>query len=153
MGEQAAVRDRREPGTPPAPASGRGEVDVAFMAGESYRITVRGHETAVDQPSDSGGTDLAPTPVELFVASLASCVGFYAGRYLARHGVAREGLAVTARYTMAADRPARVARVDLDVTVPRGLPEDRRRALHAVVNHCTVHNSLRQPPDVAVRLT
>jgi hypothetical protein len=28
----------------------------------------------------------APNPTELFAASLATCVAFYAGRYLDRHG-------------------------------------------------------------------
>ena len=52
-----------------------------------------------------------PTPTELFVASLASCVAFYAGRYLTRHGLSREGLGVSVAYEMATDRPARVANI------------------------------------------
>ena len=39
-----------------------------------YVATVRGHEVRVDQPLAAGGTDEAPTPVELFVVSLATCV-------------------------------------------------------------------------------
>lgn len=127
-------------------------MNVSYLGGESYAITVRGHRVMVDQPEDSGGQDGAPTPTELFVASLASCVAFYAGRYLTRHGYSRAGLAVTARFTMASDRPARVSGVRLTVRVPDGLPAERRDALHAVVSHCTVHNSLARPPAVTIGL-
>ena len=100
-----------------------------------------------------GGQDTAPTPTELFVASLATCVAFYAGRYLTRHGYARDGLAVSVSYEMASDRPARASRIRLAVRVPAGLPAERWPALRAVVSHCTVHNSLNAPPSVAIDLT
>ena len=86
------------------------------------------------------------------MASLATCVAFYAGRYLTRHGFSRDGLGVSVDFDMAADRPARVAAVRLTVRVPADLPAERRPALQAVVSHCTVHNSLTTPPDVTIDL-
>lgn len=128
------------------------EMDVRFMAGESYEVRVRGHRLVVDQPTGAGGQDAAPTPTELFVASLATCVAFYAGRFLTRHGYSRDGLAVSAEYEMASDRPARVSSVRLAVRVPADLPPGRWAALRAVVSHCTVHNSLAVPPPVTIDL-
>ena len=128
------------------------DMDVRFVAGESYEVSVRGHQVLVDQPADAGGQDTAPTPTELFVASLATCVAFYAGRYLTRHGYSRDGLAVSAGFDMASDRPARVSSIRLTVRAPTDLPADRRPALRAVVSHCTVHNSLAFPPPVATDL-
>jgi putative redox protein len=137
------------------PSASAGDVqgmDVRFVAGEAYEVTVRGHRLVVDQPAEAGGQDSAPTPTELFVASLATCVAFYAGRYLTRHGYSREGLAVSVGYGMASDRPARVSGVRLTVRVPDGLPPERWAALRAVVSHCTVHNSLAVPPPVTIDL-
>lgn len=127
-------------------------MDVRFVSGEAYEVAVRGHRVTVDQPADTGGQDTAPTPTELFVASLATCVAFYAGRYLTRHGFSREGLGVSVGFDMAADKPARVATVRLTVRVPADLPPERRPALAAVVSHCTVHNSLTTPPGVTIDL-
>jgi uncharacterized OsmC-like protein len=93
------------------------------------------------------------TPTELLVASLSSCVAFYAGRYLARHGLNRDGLNVTATFTTATDRPARVGKVKLTIHVPGGVPPSRQAALLAVASHCTVHNTLRHPPDTAIELS
>ncbi len=128
-------------------------IEVGFIDGESYEIAVRGHRILVDQPVDAGGEDTAPSPTELFVASLASCVAFYAGRYLTRHGCSRTGLAVSAEFELAADRPARVRAIRISVKVPTDLPDDRWPALAAVVSHCTVHNTLHNPPAVNIELT
>jgi putative redox protein len=136
----------------PAGAGDAQTMDVRFLSGEAYEVTVRGHRLVVDQPAKAGGQDSAPTPTELFVASLAGCVAFYAGRFLTRHGYGRDGLAVSAEYEMASDRPARVSGVRLTVRVPAGLPPGRWAALRAVASHCTVHNSLAVAPPVTIGL-
>jgi uncharacterized OsmC-like protein len=144
---------QQAPATPePATADDSGRMQVRFRAGETYEVSVRGHRIVVDQPPSLGGDDEAPTPTELFIASLATCVGFYAGRYLSRHGYGRDGLAVEVGYEMANDRPARVAGVTLTLQVPPDVPQRRREALHAVVSHCTVHNSITTPPAIHIDL-
>lgn len=129
-----------------------GRVAVRHVAGDAYAISVRGHSVLVDQPVPDGGQDTAATPTELLVAALASCVAFYAGRYLLRHDLERSGLAVTADFAMAEDRPARVRDVRVRISVPGGIPAQRRHALLAVASHCTVHNTLRHEPGVSIEL-
>ena len=146
----AAAAERESAGPAAAPGNA---MEVRYLAGESYAVTVRGHEFLTDQPADLHGQDSAATPTELFVASLASCVAFYAGRYLARHGLSRDGLRVAAEYEMAGDRPARVSSVRMSLSVTPDLPERRRAGLLAVASHCTVHNTLRQEPDVRIELS
>lgn len=126
-------------------------MSVSFVGGESYRVRIRDHELVVDQPQDAGGDDSAPSPVELFVASLASCVAFYAGRYLDRHGYSRSALRVTANFDQASDRPNRVGAIRLLVVAPE-LPASRHAALAAVVSHCTVHNTLLRPPAISIEV-
>jgi len=126
--------------------------EVTHVERDAYTVDIRGHRLRVDQPIEAGGTDTAPTPTELFAASLATCVAFYAGRYLHRHGLPQTGLRVRTEFTMATDRPARVATVRLVVVPPPGLPEQRRAAMLAVVSRCTVHNTLHQPPEIDIEL-
>ncbi len=122
---------------------------VTHAGGDRFEIAVRGHTITVDQPVEDGGADTAPTPTEVFVAGLASCVAFYARRYLARHELPTDGLTVDASYTIV-PRPARVGEVRMTLRVPAGVPADRREALLAVASHCTVHNSLESTPDVSI---
>ncbi|MFD8483916.1 OsmC family protein [Kitasatospora sp. NPDC059673] len=129
-----------------------GRIRVDHTSGDAYAVAIRGHRLVVDQPFDAGGDDSGPTPTELFAASLASCVAFYAGRYLARHGVAADGLRVDAEFTMATDRPARVTDITVTVDVPPALDPARHDALLAVASNCTVHHTLQQPPTVRVAL-
>ena len=123
---------------------------VAHQGGDRFRIRVRGHEIDVDQPVGDGGEDTAPTPTELFVAGLASCVAFYARRYLARHGLPADGLEVTAEYETW--QPARARRRGPDrgdassraAAAAAGRAARRRLALHRPQH--TDHSSGRRHP-------
>jgi putative redox protein len=125
-------------------------VTVRHLGGDRLRIQVRGHELLTDQPVEEGGEDTAPTPTELFLASLAACVEFYAERFLRRHELPTEGLAVTCDWEWA-HSPMRVGRVELTVDAPGLLPE-RYQAFERVIEHCTIHNTLRQPPEVRFKV-
>lgn len=145
---------RPQPVTPgkDAQMSEEQRIRVDWRSGDQFAIAIRDHVMTVDQPEDDGGEDAGPTPTELFVAGLVSCVAFYARRYLRRHDIDATGLTVTATWELAL-KPARVGRVDLHIAAPDGLPDDRRDALLAVASHCTVHNSITQAPEITVDLT
>jgi putative redox protein len=125
-------------------------IEVTYVRGDQLRIQVRGHEIVTDQPVEDGGDDIAPTPTELFVASLAACVGYYAEQFLRRNGLPADGLTVTTDYSWA-ENPHRVGAIELHVDAP-GLTAARREAFSRVIEHCTVHNSLHHPPEVRVDL-
>ncbi len=126
-------------------------IRVDYRSGDRFDISIRDHIVTVDQPTDVGGDDLGPTPTELFVAGLGSCVAFYARRYLRRHKLDASGLTVTTSYRMAS-KPARVSQVDLQIIVPQELPPARRDGLLKVASHCSVHNSITAVPEITVRL-
>ena len=128
------------------------EIRAEHLTEDTFVLGIRGHRVVVDQPKEAGGDDLGPTPTELFVASLAGCVGFYAERYLRRHGLPDEGLCVKGSFAMSEDRPPRVASVELRVIPPAPIAADRMAALQRVVEHCTVHNSIRMAPDITVQV-
>ena len=140
------------PGTNQADPTDVHRFEAAHVDHDVYTVDIRGHRLRVDQPLEAGGTDTAPTPTELFAASLATCVAFYAGRYLHRHDLPRTGLRVRTEFTMATDRPARVTSLRLVIVPPPELPERRRAALLAVASHCAVHNTLHQPPEIDIEL-
>jgi uncharacterized OsmC-like protein len=129
-------------------------IEVRPVAAEEYEIRIDGHHRVrVDQPAESGGHDRGPTPTQLFVGSLAGCVAYYAGRYLTRHGYARDGLEVHADFDMATDRPARVGAIRITVEPPAGFPAERVAALVAVASHCTVHNTIVNDPTISVAVS
>lgn len=125
-------------------------IEITHQSGDRFAVRIRGHEMVTDQPADAGGDDAGPTPTELFVAGLAACAAFYAGRFLRRHIDGSLPFSVACSYDMSVDRPARVTAVRLTVDVPATVRDDVRDGLLRAAEHCTVHNSLRTPPDVRI---
>lgn len=121
---------------------------VQHVHDDEFMIRLREHELHTDQPD----SDRGPSPIELFVASFATCVAHYSGTFLRRHHLSSDGLTVHAEYAMATDRPARVGRISVTVLVNALLTPQQKTALRAVANHCTVHNTLRQPPEIEIRV-
>ena len=126
------------------------DIFVRHEQGDRFTINIRGHDLTIDQPTEDGGDDMGPTPSELFVASLAGCIGFFAERFMVRHDIAVDGLEVHATYRYAEDTPSRVASIDVQLTIPAGFPESKIPTLMRVVDRCTVHNSVRQAPEVRI---
>ncbi|HET8569984.1 MAG TPA: OsmC family protein [Candidatus Limnocylindria bacterium] len=116
---------------------------VHHLQGDAYAVFTRGHRIVVDQPSTG---DSGQTPLELFVASIASCAAFYAGRFLARHGVT--GHRVDCVYEQAQD--GSVSRVALTLHTSRPLADALRSGAVRAMEHCTVVRSIRGGLDVTV---
>ena len=125
------------------------DIHVRHEDGDRFHVAIGSHAFVVDQP-DTG--DAGPTPTDLFVASLAACVAHYAGRFVSRHGIDPHGLGVDCSFAMATDRPARVGRIDLTLRPPAAFPDTLQDRLLAVVEHCTVHNSITNAPEVRIEL-
>lgn len=126
------------------------ELTATYAGGDRLRISVRGHVLFTDQPAGDGGDDTAPTPTELFIAGLAGCVGFYAERFLRRHGLPADGLSIRCGHTWA-ENPHRVGTITVRVDAP-GLPDALRPAFERVIEHCTVHNTLVHPPAITLEV-
>jgi putative redox protein len=124
---------------------------VAYHGGTRYDITSGRHRVVTDQPEEDGGHDAGMSPVELFVGSVASCVGYFVGQFCARHDISREGLAVDAEWEMA-EIPHRVGKIALAIRLPHRLTPDMKERLLKVAHGCTVHQSLSGAPAVTIHL-
>jgi putative redox protein len=126
-------------------------VTVEWAEGLAFRIQARGTEVISDQAVTDGGKDLGPSPVELFIGSLGSCIGFYIARYCERHGISREGLRVELEWDDA-ENPHRIGAIRATIAIPAEIPENKRAPLIRVAEGCTVHHTLTHPPPVSVVL-
>lgn len=124
---------------------------VAYHSGARYDITSGKHRVVTDQPIEDGGQDAGMRPVELFVGALASCVGYFVGRYCDRHQISTKGLRVEAEWTMA-EQPHRVGQVTLAIQLPHRVTAEQSEQLLKVANGCTAHQSLSVPAGVAIEL-
>ena len=127
------------------------KLSVAYQGGTRYDILSDRHRIVTDQPVEDGGGDAGMSPVELFVGSVASCVGYFVGQFCARHDIPREGLKVEAEWAMA-ESPHRVGQIMLAIRLPHRVTPELRDRLLKVAHGCTVHQSLALPINIAIDL-
>jgi len=124
---------------------------IAYRGGVRFDVTSGKHTVVTDQPVEDGGGDAGMSPVELFVGSLASCVGYFVARYCARHQIPCEGFTVDAEWSYA-EQPHRVGAVEIKLNLPAELTPDQRDKLLKVAHGCTVHQSITVPPKVDINM-
>jgi uncharacterized OsmC-like protein len=124
---------------------------VSWIEGVHLAVEVRNHRLLLDQPVEEGGQDKGMTPVEIFIASLGGCIGYFAAKFCQRHTIPMVGLKITAEWDYA-ERPHRVGTITVHVDLPARLESEMRNRLQRVLESCTIHQSLADPPKVSVGL-
>lgn len=106
-----------------------------------FESIVGNHSIEIDVPASMGGSDRGPTPPEVFVASLGSCVGAFVANYCRNVGIDAEGLTVDMSFDKA-DDPTRLVNLRVVVKLPNGEVGRRGDALLRVAQHCPVHETI-----------
>ncbi len=109
---------------------------------EKYTHDVKAgdHTITADEPVQSGGDDLGPSPQELLAAALASCTAVTMEMYAQRKGWDTNGLAVDVQYTPA-ERGC-PTQFELVLKMPAHLDEEQIEKLTTIAAKCPVHRTL-----------
>ena len=124
-------------------------VEVDFAGGLKVNARMGAAVIPTDQPVESGGEGTAPSPLSLFLASLATCAGYYALQFCLSRYIATEGLACRAVFSYN-ETERRYTRVRIDLTLPQGFPDNYRNAIIKAVDSCAVRKHLVNPPSFEV---
>ena len=130
--------------------AGNGMV-VRFEGGKRVVTTWRGHTIATDQPVAGGGDDTAPSPFDLFLASLGTCAGYYVLQFCAGRGIPLDGVRLEQRWTRDPETK-RITAIDLAVIVPKDFPVKYHDAVARAAATCAVKKVLEQPPAMAIQV-
>jgi len=120
-------------------------IEIRFPGGLQVEAVFGGFSVLTDQPGAAGERGKAPSPFELFLASVAACAGFYALRFCQERGLPTAGLRVSME-TERDDAHKRIARMRIAITPPEEFPDKYRAALLRAVNQCAVKRQLEEPP-------
>ncbi len=127
------------------------EVNVEHLGAVKFEVKARKHTILCDQPPEIGGLDEAMTPPELLLASLGTCAGYYAAQYLKKFNLPAEAI----RVRVTADKekaPARVDNFRIEVELAAELSAEHRAGVERAVHHCLIHNTLLNPPKIALEI-
>jgi uncharacterized OsmC-like protein len=129
----------------------RESMTISWAGGVALAVEARSHRLTVDQPVEDGGEDLGITPVEMFIASLGTCIAYYAVRFCQRHNISTDGLAVRTEWSYR-EQPHRIGAIGVRVDLKGEWDAGLKERLQKVVEGCTVHKSITHPPEIAIRI-
>ena len=125
------------------------DIKVSFPGGKRVDATFDGITVSTDQPVAVGGGGTAPAPFDLFLASLATCAGYYALAFCQARNLPTEGLRVVQKHDV--DPATKLLRnVRIEVTLPNAFPEKYRAAILKAVEGCKVKKTMAAAPSFDV---
>ncbi len=126
-------------------------MDVTFPGGAAVDAHFKGHTIHTDQPEKAGGGGSGPAPFDLFLASVATCGGYYAARFCEERGIDTDGLGLTLEPVR--DREARrISTLRIRLRLPEGFPDRYRKAILRAIDQCSVKRHLIEPPTVVTEI-
>ena len=121
------------------------DMKITFPGGKKVDAEYNGFVHKTDQPVDAGGANSAPSPFELFLASLGTCAGFYVLSFCQQRGIDMAGIEL--RQVLERDPQTHlIGRVDIEIVLPASFPEKYRAAVVQAAQLCTVKKHLENPP-------
>jgi len=125
-------------------------ITVTFPGGQRVDARVGDHVVHTDQPVTKGGANIAPDPFSVFLASLATCAGFYVQAFCATRGISTRDIQLTQE--VAYDEEKRLTEIVLSIQLPAAFPERYVEAIRTAAASCKVKKVLACPPSVVVQV-
>jgi ribosomal protein S12 methylthiotransferase accessory factor len=124
-------------------------MEIRFPGGLKVEALAGGFSILTDQPASEGGAGAAPSPFELFLASIGTCAGIYALQFCRQRNLETEGLSLELTAEKG-DDARRVARVRIEIRLPPAFPARYRDAILRAVDQCKVKRHILEPPQFEV---
>ncbi len=125
------------------------EMLVSFPGGARVDAAFGPHVVCTDQPPQGGGEGSAPTPFNMFLASIATCAGIYVLGFLRQREIPTEGVRLVQRANRNRET-GMIEQVEIEIEVPQGFPEKYLPALIRSAEQCAVKKHLAQPPEFSI---
>jgi putative redox protein len=126
------------------------EMVVSFPGGARVDASFAGYTVRTDQPPQGGGEGSAPTPFDLFLASLATCAGIYVLGFLRQRGLPSDDVRLVQR-VYPDPMTGMIGRIELLIEVPPQFPEKYLPAMARAAELCAVKKHMDHPPQLVVR--
>lgn len=127
-------------------------VNIKHEGGLCFSVNVRNHRFIVDMAKDEGGSDEGPSPAEVLVAALGSCVGAHIARYCQTANIPHEGMELNLTFQVVKEgNKRRISNLVGDISLPQD-PGPRSKAVLRAGENCIIRNTLAQGPEIDLGL-
>jgi putative redox protein len=124
-------------------------MEITFDGGKIVTAHTHGHEIVTDQPVNQGGKNSAPTPFDLFLASIGTCAGIYVKSFCDNRKIPTDKIKIiqTAEFD---DETGLPKNIRIEIRLPGDFPEQYKEAVIKAANLCKVKKTIANPPQFDV---
>ena len=121
-------------------------MEITFDGGKVISAHVNGHIIRTDQSLKSGGANTAPSPFELYLASVGTCAGVYVKSFCDNRQIPTDNIKIiqTTEYNKETGLPINMT---IDIKLPADFPEKYKASVINVAELCKVKKSIASPPE------
>ena len=113
------------------------DIDVHLRDGLRVEASLKNHVVLTDQPVKAGGDDTAPAPFDLFLASIATCAGYFVQRFCRERDIPTGGITLDMRTTRDPDTHM-IGKIEIEIHLPADFPAKYDKAVVRAADSCTV---------------
>ena len=121
------------------------EMIVDFPGGVRVDAHFGSFTVATDQPPAA----TAPSPFEIFLASIGTCAGIYVLGFCRQRNLPTEGIRIVEQINHS-PITGMVEMIGLEIQIPAGFPEKYRDSLIRSAELCAVKKHLEKPPKIEI---
>jgi putative redox protein len=127
-------------------------MEITFDGGKVVTAHTSQHSIKTDQPVSHGGENSAPSPFELFLASIGTCAGIYVKSFCDNRKISTENIKIvqTAEYDKESGLPVNIK---IEIKLPGDFPEMYKEAVIKAAQLCKVKKTIANPPVFEVVTT
>ena len=120
-------------------------MEITFEGGKVVTAHYNGHTIKTDQALDNGGTNSAPAPFDLYLASIATCAGIYVKSFCDNRKIPTDNIKIVqnTEYDKETKLPVNIT---LDIKLPPDFPLKYKESVINVAELCKVKKSIASPP-------
>jgi len=123
--------------------------NLTFAGNKKVDAHFRGFTLKSDQPVADGGDNSAPSPLEIFLASIGMCAGFYIVAFCQSRSIPTDNITMT-QTVIRNDATHMVEKININIVLPPNFPEKYKGAVVKVAQSCSVKKFLDAPPKIKI---
>ena len=124
-------------------------MEITFDGGKIITAHLNDHTIRTDQPVRGGGSNTAPSPYDLFLASIGTCAGIYVKSFCDQRDIPSENITII--QSIEFDGQTRLpANIRLDIKLPSDFPEKYKAAVINAAELCAVKKTINNPPKFEI---
>ena len=121
-------------------------MDISFPGGRKVNSDYKGFTIKTDQSKKDGGDGTAPTPSDLFFASLGACMGLYALDFFRKRKIDTGQLKISVEL-LTHEKTYMVEKMIFNIELGPEFPQKYTTALIRAMKLCYLNQHFEKPPQ------